>query len=303
MSVLSAEKYNQKTEAELLKLLSNVVSSKSKVAIVGGHYMLFYDLQKDELVPLIKQNLQKENQKEFAELFTGNFPEKSIKFSADLLIELKRKKVVSKLVFIVNDHKFQSKNFQPNITDAIAGRTGELRKNYYNKNRLPGYYEKLLAERHLLVKDYVQHYYVKSKQKEDNVLKTGLFFSEQRLRNKFEKNLKEKLTKEGKIRKVKNSGAVEVYYNGFINEDVCLTENGGCGCSGEVMEFLYELSALGYTDVFFFVPNECVEAANNGFKVVADTITAPISIYSIYGMGGMGVKDSKLYEVTKFCNE
>jgi len=149
----------------------------------------------------------------------------------------------------------------------------------------------------------VQHYHVNSKQKEDNVLKDGFFFSEQRLRNKFEKNLKDKLSEEGKIRKVENSGAVEVYYSGFANEDICLTENGGCGCSGEVMEFLYELSALGYTDVFFFVPNECVEAANNGFAVVADTLTAPISIYSIYGMGGMGVKDSKQYQVTKFCNE
>jgi hypothetical protein len=299
----SAEKYSPNSEAELLKLLSESVTGKNKVAIVGGHYMLFYDTQKDELVPLIKQDLQKENQKEFAELFTGNFPEKSIQFSVDLLNELKRKQVESKLVFIVNDHKFQSKNFQPNIADAIAGRTGELRKKYYAENTLPEYYTKVFSESNLLLKDDVQHYHVNSKQKEDNVLKDGLFFSEQRLRNKFEKNLKDKLAEEGKIRKVENSGAVEVYYNGFANEDICLTENGGCGCSGEVMEFLYELSALGYTDVFFFVPNECVEAANNGFKVVADTLTTPVSIYSIYGMGGMGVKDSKQYQVTKFCNE
>jgi len=287
----TSEKYSQKSETELLNLLGNAVMPKRKVAIVGGHYMLFYDTQQDSLVPLIEQDLARDAQREFAEMNTGNFPEKSIQLSVDLLNYLKHKQVVSKLVFIVNDHKFQSNNFQPNISDYIQGRTGELRKKYYAENALPEYYQKVFDDSNVSLKDDVQHYHVNSKQKEDNVLKDGFFFSEQRLRNKFEKNLKDKLSEEGKIRKVENSGAVEVYYSGFANEDICLTENGGCGCSGEVMEFMYELSALGYT------------AANNGFAVVADTLTAPISIYSIYGMGGMGVKDSKQYQVTKFCNE
>lgn len=299
----SSEKYSQKSESELLNLLEDAVSPNRIVAIVGGHYMLFYDTQKDSLVPLIKQDLMQENQKAFAEMFTGDFPEKSIQLSVDLLNNLKSKQVESKLVFIVNDHKFQSKNYQPNIADVIAGRTGALRKKYYAENTLPEYYHSVFEGSKISLKNDVQHYYVNIQQKEDNVLKNGVFFSEQRLRNKFEKNLKDKLAEEGKIKKVENSGAVEVYYSGFANEDICLTESGGCGCSGEVMEFLYELSALGYTDVFFFVPNECVEAANNGFRVVTDTLTAPISIYSIYGLGGMGVKNSNKYQVAKFCNE
>ncbi|MBK9317789.1 MAG: hypothetical protein IPM91_02385 [Bacteroidetes bacterium] len=73
--------------------------------------------------------------------------------------------------------------------------------------------------------------------------------------------------------------------------------------SGEVMEFLYELSDLGYTDVMFFVPNECVEAANNGFAVVADTLPRPISIFSLYGFGGMGVENSNQIHISKFSNE
>lgn len=260
---VSLENFSKKSDIELLEVLSNTVSSKRKVAIVGGHYMLFYDMQKDSLVPLIKEDLQQENQKEFAELFTGNFPEKSMQLSIDLMNILKKNHVENKFVFIVNDHKFQSKNYQPNISGYINNRTGELRKKYYTKNALPTYFRNVFEENNISLVDDVQHYQVKNKQKEDNILKEGFFFSEQRLRNKFGKHLKNKLVQEGKIRKVENSGSVEVYYSGFPNEDICLTENGGCGCSGEVMEFLYELSDLGYTDIFFFVPNECVEAANN----------------------------------------
>ncbi|MBK9317790.1 MAG: hypothetical protein IPM91_02390 [Bacteroidetes bacterium] len=104
-----------------------------------------------------------------------------------------------------------------------------MRKKYYSGNALPIYYQSVFEGSNISLLDDVQHYHVNSKQEEDNVLK-GFFFSEQRLRNKFEKNLKTKLAADGKIIKVENSGAVEVFYNGFANEDICLTENGGCGC-------------------------------------------------------------------------
>jgi len=287
---------NQK---ELLEFLNNKAASGDKVAIIGGHYMLFYDAVDDSLKPLIKENLTQQNHRDFAELFTGEFPESSFKVSLDLLNRFKLNNVESQLVFIVNDHKFQSKNFQPNINEYIKGRTGQLRKEYYSKNQIPKYYLSEMKKMNISTED-VQNFHLKNKTKQDNLLKEGFFFSEQRLRNKFEKNLKDKLANAGKIRKVENSGAVEIYYEGIANQDICLTENGGCGCSGEVMEFLYELSDSGYTDIVFFVPYECVEAANNGFAVVADTLDKKLSIHSVYGFGGMGVSDSNEYFVKSF---
>ncbi|MBK9317791.1 MAG: hypothetical protein IPM91_02395 [Bacteroidetes bacterium] len=59
----SAENYNPKKESELIKFLSDSVMENRKVAIVGGHFMLFYDANSDRLVPLIMQDLYIERQK------------------------------------------------------------------------------------------------------------------------------------------------------------------------------------------------------------------------------------------------
>lgn len=262
--------------------------------------MLFYDRNRDELVPLIPEDLNGE-QKKFAELFAGNFPINSFSQSLSLLQYLDSINVESKLVLIVNDHKFQSRNFQQNIATLINGRTNELRKAYYGKNTIPVSYS-ILLRNHNLSENVIQQYFVQNKQKQEAVKKHGFFFSEQRLRNKFEKHLREKLLNEGKVRKVDIHGSIEIHYEGFLNSDICLTENGSCGCSGEIMEFIYELSALGYNEVYFFIPAECREAANNGCAVVTHILETPMTITTIHGAEGI-IRENINFHITRFSND
>lgn len=297
------ENYTFRNDIELQDFLLNSITKDKKVAIVGGHYLLFYDQDSDSLKPLISKDLTKRSQIEFAEMFTGFFPEKSIYSSIKLLNRLKQKEIFSKQVFIVNDHKFQGKNFQTDINGYIKGRTGVLRKKYYANNQIPSYFLEEFKKNKISIANDIQYYNIDDMQKQDNLLKSGYFFSEQRLRNKFEKNLKEKLFVKGEIVKVEDSGAVEIFYSGFKNQNICLTENGGCGCSGEVMEFIYELSELGYSDIVFFVPDECVEAANNGFSVIANILNKPLCIYSVFGIGGFGVSKTNGIYLKYISNE
>ena len=291
-----SEKYFFDKDDELLKFLIDKADRNRKTIIIGGHYMLFYDKSSDSLKPLIKEDLSLESHKQFAYLHTSGFPEKSMDIAITLHKSLNSMNVFNKFAFIVNDHKFQSKNFQSNISDKIAGRTAELRKKYYANNSIPDYYKRIFDVNGIDYSDTVQKYIIKDIKKEDNLQEEVYFYSEQRLRNKFDRNLKEKLTYDGKIKKMVSGTGFELYYCGFNNSDICLTEDGGCGCSGEVMEFINELYLLGYSNFYFFVPDECQVAVNNGFGIINEIIHNNLNIYSISGFA------NTQYVVTKISD-
>lgn len=129
----SIKKHFPKEEEKLLELLYSSVTKTSPIAIIGGHFMLFYDRTVDELKPVIWQELDNDNEIKFAQQNAGNFPTRSFIYSIGLYKLFQKSKAESGLILLVNDHKFQSKNFQPNIIEHVKGRGGELRKKFFEK--------------------------------------------------------------------------------------------------------------------------------------------------------------------------
>jgi len=99
----------------------------------------------------------------------------------------------------------------------------------------------------------------------DTVPKLCWLFSEQTLRGVFQKDTSVELaTLPGFA--VKKTGTVNSLYfreQGAANL-MCLTDENGCGCSGEIVEFLVTLSRRGFDSVIIYLPHECSDAAHAG---------------------------------------
>lgn len=289
----SAEKYDPKTESELLKLLSESVTGKNKVAIVGGHFMLLYDKATDELKPVILQDLEKENQKEFAKQFAGNFPLRSFQYSVDLFKQLENRKVQNGILLLVNDHKFQSESFQKDISAEINGRGGDLRQEYFRKNKIPESYLETLKANGIESKNiFVRNNDVK-RSESDLLPKESWYYSEQKLRKRFEKYVVPELLKKEKIYQLESGKGTNVFYQTpNVGTEICLTENGACGCSAEVTELISNLLRKGMNEIILFIPNECVNAVDNGINAALNINEVAAKVITISGLGGMGFKEN-----------
>jgi len=91
---------------------------------------------------------------------------------------------------------------------------------------------------------------------------------------------------------------------------ICLTENGDCGCSGELIEFFIRLSKDGFNKIIFFVPDECKLAVDAGIKAflhLPDNIRGDLRVVNvIHGLGGMGYDDkssNNLIQLSSHCLE
>ncbi len=289
----SAEKNNPNTESELLILLSESVTGKNKVAIVGGHFMLLYDKATDELKPVIWQELDSVSQKEFAVQNAGNFPVRSFRYSLELYKRFQSRKIESGLVLLINDHKFQSVNFQPDIVASINGRGGELRKKYFSKNIIPGCYAEILEEEKISKEDFLIENSNRKRQADDLLPQQSWFYSEQKLRRKFDNLLKPVLVKQGSIRQDFVGNRVELFYESKNHSNnFCLTENGSCACSAEVIEFISNLLNRGMNEIIIFVPNECTESVDNGVLAALNIKAKQAKVLTISNFGGMGFNEN-----------
>lgn len=291
-----------KSEEALINFLKDYepINPGGPVAIVGGHFMLMYDKYEDCLKPVIHQELDNPKHKEFAKLMAGDFPVKSFEYSLELIKYFKTRGIEAKNVFIVNDHKFQSNDFQPEILPLVKGRTGELRKKFYRQsNPIPNIYFDLSKKNDLfLEKNILENYNIK--RHEDEILpKRSFFFSERTLRSRFNKRVKNKLAKYDEFQQVKdfNDRPSELYYIDS-GENICLTEHGVCGCNSEVLEFANNLIQNNYHDILFFIPDECSAAVNQGLNI-ASFINHKYygkrnKIVVLSGLGGMSINQNKL---------
>lgn len=289
----TTERYSPNSEAELLKLVSKSVTGKNKVAIVGGHYMLFYDRATDELKPVIWQELETEGQKKFAQQNAGNFPVRSFRYSLELYKTFQNRKVESGLVLLINDHKFQSSNFQPDVVASVNGRGGELRKCFFNKNVIPGCYAEILEEEKISKENFLIDNSNSQRQSNDLLPKQSWFYSEQKLRNRFDDFVKPKLMKQGNIRQDVIGNKVELYFESpNQSNDFCLTENGSCACSAEVIEFISNLLNRGMNEIIFFVPNECAVPVDNGVMAALNIKAKQAKVLTVSNFGGMGFNEN-----------
>lgn len=286
------ERYNPNTESDLLNLLNESVTGKNKVAIVGGHYMLLYDKASDELKPVIWQELETEGQKKFAEQNAGNFPIRSFHYSIKLYKIFKNRKIESGLVLLINDHKFQSSNFQPDVVTNVKGRGGELRKFFFNKNVIPDCYEEILEKEKVSKTDCLIENSNFRRQSDDLLPPQSWFFSEQKLRRRFDKLLKPRLMRQGNIRQDIIGNQVDLYFELPNNSnDFCLTENGSCACSAEIIEFISNLLNRNMNEIIIFVPNECAVPVDNGVMAALNIKARQAKVLTVSNFGGMGFNE------------
>ncbi len=263
-----SEELFPESKVELLQLLINSVSGKNKVAILGGHFMLFYDKTEDELKPVIWQEQESDKHKDFAIQYAGDFPFKSFQYSLELYERLKDINIDSKIVLLVNDHKFQNKNFQPNISSSILNRGGLLRKKFYRRNKVPKCYSDLMSKISKEHKKIILSNDNSKRDETDLLPKETWFYSEQKLRKRFDNYVLPRLLKENKVFKDGGKEDENVFFKTHIQgEEICLTENGKCGCTAEVTELISDLLNKKMYEMIFFIPKECTDAVNYGIDI------------------------------------
>lgn len=292
----SVKKRRFADDNELLAYLSNLHSAPGEqIGIIAGHFMLMYDDQADCLVPMVYQDATNSKVDKFSREMAGDFPLRTFKLGLNLVQDFQEKGFIPKLALIVNDHIFQTSGWSlQGLID--KGRAGDLRYNFYRqKYPLPkSYFRELKAAG--LSTDVIL-YNNNAGRISDILPKQTRLFSEQALRNYFDQYRRLELRELPSFSEVLHIGTKRKL---MFNEkrggpSVCLTEDGECGCSGELIEFFIRLAAKQFKTLVFFVPDECKLAVELGIKAFMHTSVEYRgelkSIFAIYGFGGMGAVD------------
>lgn len=281
------------SEEAMMAYLKNLqpINPKGPIAIVGGHYMLFYDKHEDCLKPLVYQDLTNEKHIEFAKLMAGDFPVRTFNYSVELIKHFRSKGINAGNVFIINDHKFQSMDFQPNILNLVKNRGGDLRSKYYRgKNAFPGSFQNLIEQQGFKnVRDVVFDNDDFDRNRGSILPRKTIFHSEQFLRRQFDRIRKKKFVN-NKHFFFRQNGLTEELFFGDNHKEVCLTEHGSCGCSLEVMEFMFKLMENKLNTVILFIPSECINQVNNGIelslKFIKEVVEKDVEAIVVTGIGG-----------------
>lgn len=291
----SVQKRRFTSENDLLTFLGSLPFAPGEhVGIVAGHFMLMYDDQADRLVPMVHQDATNPKVKELSHKMAGDFPLRTFKLGVNLVKHYQSKEIASKLALIVNDHIFQTDGWSlQNLKD--KNRVGDLRHDFYRqKYPLPKSFFAELRSAGLQT-DAVGDNNNAARTPADILPKTTRLFSEQALRNYFDQNTRLELRKSPMFTEVQQSGTKSklMFVGDSAGHAVCLTEDGACGCSGELIEFFVRLSGKSANTLIFFVPDECkllVEAGVKAFLHTPPSCRRHLSrVYMVHGLGGMGI--------------
>lgn len=257
--------------------------------------MLMYDDLADCLVPMIYQEATNPKVDKLSREMAGNFPLRSFKIGLQLVDGHHGKGLNSKIALIVNDHIFQTPGW------AMQGlhennRAGNLRQKYYrNKYPLPKSYFKELRSIGLSSDVILGN---NNPGRISGILPKNIrLFSEQALRNYFDQYRRIELRETDYFTEVPQKGSKSklIFNEKSGGQPICLTENGDCGCSGELIEFFIRLSKDGFNKIIFFVPDECKLAVDAGIKAflhLPGSIKGELKVvHVIHGLGGMGVDE------------
>ena len=262
---------------------------QANTAIVAGHYMLMYHSDSDSLVSMVHQDNYSKRAVEHSKNLAGNFPVHSLQYGLELYDHINKTSNCG-IILLVDDHKFQSPSFQPFDREFIKGRGGSLRKAYYRKpDMLPSTYINMIEGmggdlNEILINN-------NSNRKKDEILPSECYcYSEQVLRNKFDKRTKPKLLENKHFYESVSDDVINLYYIPDHNsETICLSEEGKCGCSGEVIQFFLELSDRGYDEIIFIIPFECNAPVDSGshaaLEILASRGVTSFKLTTIHGYG------------------
>jgi hypothetical protein len=287
------------SENELLAFLGELTFSPGEqLGIIAGHFMLMYDDQADRLAPMIYQEATNPRVLGLSQKMAGEFPLKTFKLGVQLAKDFRGKQIASKLALIVNDHAFQTDGWSPqNLKD--RRRAGQLRHEFYRqKYPLPRSFFAELGKAGFGT-DIVLDNNNPNRTPSDILPKTIRLFSEQALRNYFDQHTRHELRKSPMFTEVQRNGTKSklMFVGDSGAQSVCLTEDGACGCSGELIEFFVRLSEKSLTALVFFVPDECRLAVEVGVKAFLHTPphfrADLLRVYVVHGLGGVGISSAK----------
>lgn len=290
----SVQKRRFASENDLLSFLGGLpFAPGEQVGIVAGHFMLMYD-EAERLVPMVHQDARNPKVKELSQKMAGDFPLRTFKLGVNLVKNYQIKEIASKLALIVNDHVFQTDGWSlQNLKDKT--RTGDLRREFYRGElACPSSFRKELADNGWNIKDILLTN-THTRRDDDGILPSDSFcFSETVLRRRFDRATRPELTKlETFVEKQLPGGLKKLYFRPESKPtEFCLTENGDCGCGGEIVELLIQLGRRSLAGLILFIPSECMKGVVVGGNAFFD-LPAPMrgslcSIAVVDGFGGMG---------------
>lgn len=287
------------SESDLLSFLGGLpFAPGEQVGIIAGHFMLMYDDQADRLVPMVHQDATNPRVKSFSNEMAGDFPLKTFNLGVRLAKEYRGKNIAPKLALIVNDHIFQTEGWSPqNLKDKT--RTGDLRRIFYRaESSFPPSFRKELTDNDWNTKDILLTNTHTRKDDEGILPPDSFCFSETALRRRFDKATRPRLAKLATfIEKRLPGGSKKLYFRPESNAtEFCLTENGECGCGGEIIELLIQLGQQSLAGLILFIPSECIKAVVVGVNAFFDLPTemrgSLRSMVVVDGFGGMGCQES-----------
>ena len=247
-------------------ILENLIKKTEgkKTVIVGGHYLLIYNSILDKLVPAILEENNDITTKDISKILVGNFPVQSYEFAVQFVVNKIQKNETAKISLLVNDHLFQSKSLQF-LNQKKISNWGGYKEDYYKNANIPDIYYDILKQ-HDLNPDNIFL---------NNTLKKSIYyhpnlFSETSLRKKFTKSLKKSLILlDSFYTKQISNFSSELFFVGDNKASICLTEDGSCGCSGEIMQFVKEINTYKYESLVILVPQECYSSVCIGIQAIS----------------------------------
>ena len=291
--MIELQTHHYSSADKLLNALRPNVTGTS--AIMAGHFMLMYDSRKNQLVPMIQQELNDRMLLQQVRIYAGDFPLRTLRYGIELHKRwLMNSEQDSKLLLLVNDHRFQafcSDSLRKKLRGDFAG---QLRRAYYKQEQIiPECY---LAEFESNSVDY-RSVVMRNQHVPSNLISNGAsvsyVFSEMNLRNRFRRGLQKSVTSfEGfSKRHISTKESPDIFFNNF-----CLTEDDGeCGCSGEMVQLLFDLLREQVSNIILFVPEECTPPVRVGAQAALSLARShgisSADICVIDGVGGSAEDD------------
>lgn len=156
------------------KIFNSINPNKKNVLIQAGHFSILSDKNGD-LVPAIVCELNDKQLIDFVDSsnYMSDFPLKTFETGIHVASKLKDNSLNIKFTFIVNDWQWLNKGLYNYKTN---------RQQFYNKNKLPNCYSHQLREHKFSIDDILRV---------DNYVKNSIYFSEQKLRKKGKKTVRD----------------------------------------------------------------------------------------------------------------
>ncbi|MBV9470220.1 MAG: hypothetical protein JOZ57_13370 [Abitibacteriaceae bacterium] len=277
--------------------LENVTAGwTEKTAILGGHYMLAYRQQSQELVPLLASLVREDAQatkfeREMA-YDIGDFPEATFEIALRLVAAGPR--LTRSIVLVVNDTHFRRTQKQPRDKDLAA-----LRRSYYYKGEIPSPFVHLLAKYPGLDAEAVFERNDAHRVADSNLPSKTIFFPEYFLQKEFA-HWTDILKATGRFKSVGNRSCglrfVYEYHSG--RHEVLADSLEGCGCSGETIALLLNLWQKGVRNLILLIPEECRYSVDPSIEIAMGVLCPFDNAIAVWGDTANGTGEARLNAAT-----